>query len=100
MKPFRRIQTTDRDLNLLQDHIKDVFDSIAAGALVDARFLSGVALSSGTNLVGHGLGKRYSSWGWMRPSAAVTLYETASPDATRLIALVASTACVVDLFVL
>lgn len=98
-KPFRRLQTSDRDLNLLQDHLKETLDSILACPLLDAQRLSAVSLASGTNTVGHGLGRRYVSWGWLRPSAAATLYEVPSPDPTKFIAIVASAPLVVDLLV-
>ena len=58
--PFRRIPSTDRDLNLVQAHLADVIRSIGDRP----RLLQGVQLLSGVNLVSHGLGANYVSY-WL-----------------------------------
>jgi len=100
VKPFRKIQTSDRDLNLVQEIIKQTFDSILRNPLLDGVVLKSVALASGSNTIGHGLGRNYVSWALFRPSAVLTLYETASPDPSQFLVLVASATAVVDLLVL
>jgi hypothetical protein len=57
-KAFRRIPTTDRDLNLLQSHIADALRSMTD----TPRLLQAVQLTAGDNLVSHGLGRNYVSW--------------------------------------
>ena len=98
-KPFRKVHTTDQDLNRIQDNLKETFDAIASNPLLGGQLLSQVPLVAGANNVHHGLGRNYRTWLWMRPTAALTLYETASVDPTRLLSIVASAPGSVDLFV-
>jgi hypothetical protein len=58
-KQFRRIQTTDQALNLIQDQLQDLFKQILANPWTYGRPLYQVKLVAGTNLVQHGLGRAY-----------------------------------------
>ena len=58
-KQFRRIQTTDQALNLIQDQLQDLFKQILANPWTYGRPLYQVKLVAGTNLVQHGLGRPF-----------------------------------------
>ncbi len=99
-KPFRKVVTTNKDLNLIQDNLLQTLDSLAKNPLLGGKLLSQVALKSGSNTLNHGLGRNYVSWAVFRPTAAMTLYETASPDPSKFLVLVASAPGAADLLVL
>lgn len=72
-KQFRRIQTTDNAVNLIQDQLQDLFKSICANPWVFGRPLAQVAFVAGTNQVQHGLGRNFISfWAAVPPSTIVT----------------------------
>lgn len=73
-KPFRKIPTTDRDLNLIQSHIADSFSSLNT----TPRVLLAVALVAGVNLVSHGLGRNYVTWWPANYDTSVTLKPVAT----------------------
>jgi hypothetical protein len=128
LKPFRRIQTTDKDLNLIQDYLQDIFKSLNANPWLFGKPISRVALGAGTNLVQHGLGRNFVSCFMGIPStvtpgtfgsdigtfgsnpapfgtpgetfsgASFALSQT-QPDRSNYVAVVASAPVVVDLFV-
>jgi hypothetical protein len=58
-KQFRRIQTDDQAVNLIQDQLQDLFKQILANPWTYGRPLYQVRLVSGANLVQHGLGRAY-----------------------------------------
>lgn len=97
---FRKIHTTSRDLNLVQDAIQAAFDALSKEPLSGAQILPQVPLAAGSNTLTHGLGRNYRSWAVFRPSAAVTVYETPSPDPATFLVLVASAPATLDLLVL
>lgn len=59
ISPFRKIQTTDKELNLLQDHIKETFDAITRNPWLSGKQIKQVAFAVGDNKVMHGLGRNY-----------------------------------------
>ncbi len=100
LRPFRRIQTSDKELNQVQDHLRGSLDPLMQAPFAQARLLKAVPLAAGTNTVSHGLGRPYLSVFPGIPSAASTLTLAASPDASKVLSVVASAPCIVDLAVL
>ena len=99
LKPFRKVQSTDKDLNLLQDNVKEFLDALIKNPLLSANVLRGVALSTGSNIVHHGLGRNYQSVFAAVTSAVASLSLGTSPDPTQYIAVTASAPCSVDMLV-
>jgi hypothetical protein len=93
---FQRIQTSDTELNLLQNRIAETFDSITSNPLLGGNFLSQVPLVAGSNLVSHGLGRNYVSWLSGNASAPVSLSSGKSPDPKTFLNLIADAPCSVD----
>ena len=71
------------------------------GEVHGGRTLTGIALTTGTTLVPHGLGRTPAGWSVVRTrTAGQTVSEAASsPDPSKFLALVASAAGPVDLLV-
>jgi len=105
LRPLRTIQTSDQTLNLIQDAISETLEPIARHVMLNGMLIKQVNIVAGVNTVNHGLGRNYVSWFAGRFSskdnlAAISLWETASPDATKFLVLNASAPCVADLLVL
>lgn len=98
MKRFRKVQTSDRDLNLVQDNVKASLDSLATIPLLGGKLLSQCTLATGSNNVPHGLGRNYVSALCGLPSAG-SLTTATSPDRSKWITVIASAPCTADLFV-
>lgn len=94
---FRKLRTTDRNLERIQSAISDAVNPITRKLLVDGIYLEDLALSSGANTVDHKLGRELRGWIVCRRSNAETIYDTAS-DRTTL-SLTASGAVTVSLWV-
>lgn len=93
LKPFRRIHTTDPEITLLQDAIKDSIDSLNADPVTGGNILTSVTFASGDNLISHGLGRNYVCVFVGVPSAACTFVEKTSPDRSKYVKLNASAPC-------
>lgn len=128
LKPFRRIQTSDKDLNLIQDYLQDIFKALNANPWLFGQPLTQRTLVPGVNLVNHGLGRPFVSCFHGIPASTtpgtfgsdigtfgsnpapfgtpgetlggVSLAVSATqPDRTKYVALISTIACTVDLFV-
>ena len=100
LKPFRVVQSTDKDFNLLQSNLKEFLDALIKNPLLGANVLRGVPLAAGDNLVQHGLGRNWVSAFAAIPSAAVSLSLTATQkDRSQWVNVTASAPCVADLLV-
>lgn len=97
--PFRKLPTTDKALGLVQDNIKATLDAVLTCPLLSGAWMSAITLAAGSNTVGHPLGRAYRSYLLGPLSAAVTVYQSASPDRTRFLVLVASAPVVLDVFI-
>jgi hypothetical protein len=100
LKRFRKIKSSSKELDEVQDNVADVLNALLNQPLTNANFLPQVALLAGNNDVGHGLGRRYRVCLPGLPSVASSLSQVASPDPTRFVRVVASVPCSVDLVVL
>ncbi len=100
LKPFRKVQTTDKDLNLVQDSIKEFLDALLKNPLLGANVVRGIQLATGDNLVAHGLGRNWVSAFLSLPSAGATLSLTATQtDRSQWVNVTASAPCAADLLV-
>lgn len=97
---FKPIKSSDQELTLLQNAIKSSLDSLTSNPLLSGNMLRGVTLASGSNIVGHGLGRNYVSFLWGNPSAPVRLSYGKSPDRSKFVNVVADAAVTLDLLVL
>lgn len=102
VRPFRRIQTTDRDLNLLQSHIADAVRSIGD----TPRWLQAVSLLAGPTIISHGLGRNWVSYWLGNYDTSVTVKPLVGiavsgsiPDRSKYLVLQASAPVVADIFV-
>lgn len=72
---FRRIQTTDSDINRLQDNVQGVFEDLTREVLLGAQLIQRIPLVAGVNVLSHGLGVPYRSWIVCAPSAIATIID-------------------------
>ena len=96
---FKRVQATDKSLNLVQDQLQKAFSLLSNNPFIAGHFLPQVPLVQGQNLISHSLGRAYISWGPLRPSAALHVYEITSPDPTKYVNLVSSGPGTQDIYV-
>jgi hypothetical protein len=99
LAPYRRIQTTNQDLNLIQDQIASMFNKLAKNPMVDGVPLLRVPLVQGSNIIAHTLGRNFISWAQIRPSAANMAYDAPSPDPSKYINVIAVGPCTADIYV-
>jgi hypothetical protein len=71
LKAFKRIQTTDPSLNLIQDYLQEIFKTLNINPWVFGKPLQQVKLVAGTNLVQHGLGRAFVDCYVGLPSAVI-----------------------------
>lgn len=98
MKPFRKIQTDDKTLNRLQDHISEVFGQFLSNPLLGGKIMLAVPLANGTNTVAHGLGRNYVSFLSGNHTGPARLSAGTSPDRSRFVAIVSDAAISADLY--
>jgi hypothetical protein len=98
---FQKITTSDRVINQIQDNIGLVVNPVAAIPLNSGNLLQQVSLLSGSNSVNHKLGRALIGWFLVRQRAAASVYDTqdTNPTPTLTLNIVASTDCVVDIYV-
>jgi hypothetical protein len=97
---YKPIHHKDETINRIQSGVSKAITSIAAQPIVGAKLLPRIALVSGMNTISHGLGHAYQSFFTGRFSAACTVTEAASPDATKLLVVSATAPCTCDFLVL
>ncbi len=98
VRSFRKVHTTNQDLNLIQDNLKEVLDGIISNPVLQAKPVGPIILGTGTNIVSHGLGRAYQGCLVGIPSSVVSLSLGTSPDASQFIAIVASGHAVVTIY--
>ena len=99
-KRFRKIKTGNKDLDRIQNNIAEASDSVVTNPLLGGALIGPITFSaSGTFNVDHGLGRNYQAALLSLPTAAVTIYETTSPDRSRWVSVHVSGACSVSFYV-
>jgi hypothetical protein len=96
---FQRIQTSDTELNLLQNRLAETLDALTSNDLVGGQLIRSTALKAGSNQISHGLGRNYVSFLSGNFTSPASLTAGASRDPSKFINLIATAACVVDLYV-
>lgn len=77
---FKQVQVADPEMNRLQDRLSETLDSVTSNPLLAGNLLSQVSLVAGSNLVSHGLGRRYITWLSGNASSPLSLSAGKSPD--------------------
>lgn len=88
IQKFRKINTGDRDLTLVQDNVANTFNPITRIPLLDGQLLTDVALSTAPTRVEHTLGRKPLGYIITGLNHAATIFGTESDS--RLITLTAS----------
>lgn len=88
IQKFRRIQTSDTDLTLVQDNVANTLNPLTRVALLDGQLLTNVALSTVPLRIEHLLGRKPLGYIVTGLNQAATIFGTES-DA-RLMTLTAS----------
>lgn len=97
MAGFTRIQTPDRNLQLIQDNISTALNPLQAIPMAGGNMLTGIVLTSGNNNINHKLSHTPQFWILANTNAAVNLYQV-SANSTVLV-LNASAAVTISLWV-
>lgn len=83
VKPFRKINTADMNLNRVQDAVAESLFVISKGLLVDSVLVADVALASGVaQEVAHGLGRPALGWIVVKRNANATVWEPSTSVAS------------------
>lgn len=95
------VQSTDRNMNQLQQNINEAMQPLLQNALLNGQLLANVKLLSGPNIINHGLGRVLQGWLIVRQRAAGTVYDLqdANTQPALTLALTASANTNVDLYV-
>lgn len=96
------VQTQSREVNQLQNNIKQILDPISSNPLNSGRILKSQSLASGSNVINHGLGRALQGWFLTRQRDVVSaIYDTQdnNPNPNQSLLLTASAPIVVDIYV-
>lgn len=101
MKALALVQTQDRNVNQLQQNIKQAVDPLINNPISSGNILYSVSLASGANSIPHLLNRTLQGWFMTRVRASATFYDTQDSNQTPQLTLnlVASGAAVVDIYV-
>jgi len=102
IKRFKKLNTSDRDQNLIQDNIEDAINSIVLTAFLNGNTLENVALVTGQdNSIAHKLGKKLQGWVVIGQDTAAVVYDNQSANNTPSLTLLLKTTvnCTVKLYV-
>lgn len=98
MKPFAKIQTTDREKNQIQENIKQAMQPIVTNPMSGGAFLKPQHLIAGTTTIPHGLGRMQQGWIVSDVDAAAKIYRAEAFNSDNLV-LVSDAAVTVVLYV-
>jgi hypothetical protein len=106
LRPFRRVQTADRNLNLIQDYLSDIVQALNVNPFIFGKPIYQVALVTGDNFVSHGLGRNWVACFVSIPSTAPLFGgglflepNSLQADRSQFVVINAAGACTVDLYV-
>jgi len=96
-----RVHTEDRLTNQLQNNIFSGLTLLLKNPMSKGSFLKNIVLTTGSNVVPHGLGRALQGWMSTRVRASATFYDTqdTNPNPDKTLVLVSSANVTVDLFV-
>lgn len=94
-----KIDTTLKDLSLLQTKWKSILDVILGNPSLDSVILTQVPLNSGSNVINHTLGRKLMGWRIIRQRQSATVYDTQDSNSKPQLTLqlTASANVIVDL---
>lgn len=100
MKSFQTINSSDYDLQKLQDNTAKAFKPLTDCPLLDGVLIESVSLTSGRdNMISHTLGRVPRLWIVAKKDQNSTVWEKTSPAPSSLLNLWCSTSCTVNLWV-
>lgn len=88
IQKFRRINTGDRDLTLVQDNVANTFNPLTRVPIIDGELLTEIALGTAPTRLAHTLGRKPLGYIIVGLNHAATIFGTESDS--RLITLTAS----------
>lgn len=102
VKSFRKLNTDDRNLNLVQDNIDNAFNPLTKNELLDGLIITDIDLVTGQdNIINHKLGRKIQGWIVIGKDAAADIYDNQSsnslPNLTLLLRTTAN--CTINLYV-
>ncbi len=96
-----KFPSDDQSLSMLQTTWANVLNPVIANPIAQGTLLTGVALSTGANVINHMLQRKLRGWVLVRQRALTAVYDTQDsnkiPDLT--LQLTASAPAVVDIYV-
>lgn len=101
IKQLALVQTQDRNVNQLQQNIKQTLQPILNNPLVDGLVKTAVQLQTGNNTIPHGLGRTLQGWIPVRYHGAwAQIYDLqdTNQDASTTLILNASAPAEIDLY--
>lgn len=92
MKSIPNVQTEDRNVNQLQQGIKQAVTPLLKNPLLNGNFVFNVALQIGQNAVNHGLGRNLQGWITVGQNAAASFYDNqaSNPQPTKTLLIVSN----------
>lgn len=101
VEKLARVQTSDRDVNQLQENVIRSVEPVIENPIVDGLLLQSVPLTFGANSINHKLGRNLVGWHITRMRAPAIIYDTQDTNLMPglTLALVTSAAVTVDLYV-
>ncbi len=101
LKAIPRVQTESREVNQLQSNIIASLQPIINNSLLAGNILSKVSLSSGDNIINHGLNRQLQGWSIVRKRANSNIFDKQDSNSTpdKTLVLNASSAVIVEIYV-
>lgn len=95
------VQTTDRNINQLQQNIIPVIKQICQNQILQGQILTNQSLIAGSNTIVHGLNRVLQGWICVRVRASATIFDTqnSNPSPSSTLLLTTDNPVVVDILV-
>ena|SRR6185312_11145768 len=96
-----KVQTTDRNINQLQQNVSTALKPMTSNIQTQGIILQGVPLKSGSNTINTGLNRNLSGWQIIRKRADADIHDDQdnNPNQKQTLILVSSADVSVDLYV-
>jgi len=100
-KRFKKINTTDYNLQTIQSNVANSLDSLQLNPILNGITLDPVDVTSGDNVINHLLDRKLQGWVVIGNTAAIDLYDKQSTNdlADRTLILNASGTATIKLYV-